>query len=334
MAENDTMPADGGIGPDADAQPAASSDADPFAGVVDLDAVESDDAAAVDEAPTDDDADEQAEAEEADPDQDDDAETDAEDEEAEDEAEPDEVKLHFGGREFELPAGATVKEAQEQIQAYLNESWAANTRKSQEVAELRKTAETTLQQAEKVQGMSDEALQAFIAARTAQQQIQNLSAQLQQVDPNQDMDSYRVISDRLAMAKQAYQQAEQMTARAEQASEAERTELLRQRHEAGVAEIKKQVPKFDEAAVLAYAKERFGIDVDQAKAVYGTNPAAAIAMYESMMYRRGLQQSKAKKTAAPKAPVKGGVKSSAAPASTSDPNAMTDAQFAKYLGLR
>lgn len=326
MAENDTMPADGGIGNDAAPAPEVAQDADPFEGVVDLDALtDDDDASAVDDAASDDEAETDGELDDPDEDAEGDDEADAE---------PEEVKIHFGGREIALDPKASVKDAGEQIQTYLNEAWAANTRRSMEVSELRKSAESTLAQAEKVQSMSDEAFTAFVSARSAEAQARALQQQLSQIDPDQDMDRYRILSDRLAMTKQQYNAAAQQTAQIEQAEQQQRAQITQQRHQEGVAQIKKQVRNFDEEAVLSYAHERFGIDKDQARSVYGTNPAAAIAMWESMQWRNAQNRAKAKPAKAPGAPIKGGVRPSAAPASTSDPAAMNDDQFAKYLGLR
>jgi hypothetical protein len=326
MAENEAMPVDDGIDAAAPA-PDAVGDADPFADTVDLNAdlETQEDTAAVEEAANDDAEDGDGELPDLD--------EDAGEESGDDEAEPEEVKLHFGGREIPLSATASVKDAADQIQGYLNETWAANTRKTQEGADMRKSAEAAVQQAEKVQTMSDEALSSFIAAQAAQQQIGQLQEQLEQTNPSEDMDRYRILSDSLAMAQRRLEQASQLTAHAEQAAEGEKAKLIQQRHEEGVMEVRKQIKNFDEDAVLKYASERFGIDMETARKSYGMNPASAITMYESMLYRNAVKRSQENRKQAPRGPVKGGVRASSAPAATNDPNAMTDAQFAKHLGL-
>lgn len=247
---------------------------------------------------------EEAETDEPDP------ETGEEEADEEDDEEPEEDELEYGGNKFRIPKGALPEDVKAKLDQFLKGSQADYTRKTQEVAEQRKSVEARASAVERLQGMSDELLAEFSRGQHLKSEIE----QLQEVNLDElwqsNPDHARRVSDALS-AKQAEFQAtidkiNKTDAKFRQEQEAETARLAEQ----GRTEVEKYVKGFSEKVpdVVAYVADNYGIPKEVAERDWPLNPATAAMAYKAMMYDR-MQAKAARKPAAVKAapvkPIKG-----------------------------
>ncbi len=257
------------------------------------------------------------------------------DADAADDAEPEPVEdftLSFLGRETAISADLPPAEIVARAQEILKESEQATTRKTQEVAELRKSAETGLQAAQRVQTLTNEALDAYSQVRGLEASVEQMEQQLMQADRYANPDQYRFLSDDIARARAVIDEKRYAVTHAEQqAAVAQEAEMTR-RHEEGKAIVLKKIPSFKEAEVVAYVAEKYGIDKELAAKTWGRDPGVAEMAYKAMLHDRAAER--AKRRSAPKpatavAPVVRGGQ----PAASADPSHWNDAQWNKELGI-
>jgi hypothetical protein len=218
-----------------------------------------------------------------------------------------EIEFDFGGTKFKVAKGTPVDDVAEQLQKYAKGIEADYTRKTQETAAQRKSAEEALKITQRLMTLKTEQAAVYAEGVKADQEIRELSkydlGALWQSNPDQA----RMISDRLAQATYKYRQVESTLAQYGEALNQADREFTQARSKEGEAVVAKAIKGWNaqtEADVIAYAVKTYGISETDAKN-WRLNPPAVIAMHKAMLWDR--MQAKATKPApapdAPKAPV-------------------------------
>lgn len=266
--------------------------------------------------------------------EDDEGETGEDGEESEEE--PETVEFDFSGNKKAFPKNATMADIADEVQGYVKSIEADYTRKSQANAEQAKVLTARAEAVDKITTINGEALQTYSKGLQVRQEIE----QLAQVDVNalwqSNPDQARQVSDRLQAKQAEFQNIVAMVGQQEQAlDEAQQGELVRRMDE-GKATLDRRIKNFStEKApeVVAFVVKEFGMSQSDADR-WAANPDMTQMAYESMMYRR--MQAGAKKPAAKPTqakPMTAMKAKGAASGSVRDPAKMSDAQFAKHLGI-
>lgn len=252
--------------------------------------------------------------------------------------EVEEIELNFGGEKFSVPKGASVEEVAPRLSEFAKNLEAGYTKKFQEVSDIRKETEAAQASVKRMQELSGEALSRFADGLSLQREI----GELEQINMDQlwqsNPDQARRVTDEIARKRAALQKTVAEVSKAEaEAAETQKADIARRVQE-GKAKIERMSPGFEKDLpdVIAYAAENLGVDKAAAEAEYALNPAMAIAVRESMLYRRmkaaqqtqGAGKQKPVKAPVPSKPLKG----KGGP-STPDISRMSEAQMAKHLGL-
>lgn len=244
---------------------------------------------------------------------------DDETEAAEAEPEIEEIELSFGAEKLKVAKGAIPPEVLEKLEGFTKGVNGDYTRKTQEVAEQRKAAESQMELANKLGSLKGDALTAFSAGQRLANEIQQLEAvridDLWQSNPDQA----RQISDALVSKRSEFQRQVNTVASHEAAYDAEQQRFVATQLEAGRAKMGQLVKGFDakgEADLIQYAVSN-GVPEKDAKN-WPLNPTTAALAYKAMQFDRLQAKTKAATAApppvAPAAPVRAvSGKSSATP---------------------
>lgn len=261
-------------------------------------------------------------------------------------AEPEEIEeieLSFGAKTFKVAKGAIPDDVRAELEDFTKNVQGDYTRKTQEVAEQRKEAETKRELFEKLSTLKGEALSAF----TAGQRVASEIAQLEQIDLNavwqSDPDQARRIGDALSMKRSEFQRHVNAVSAHEATMAAEEQRAIATLEEAGRADMRRSVKGFDENAereMIDYAVKN-GISEQDAKR-WPLNPKTAAMAYKAMQFDKLQAQTKAataaKPPSAPAAPIKAisGKSASSAPKSYEDmsPEEFARVRNAKQFGRR
>lgn len=195
----------------------------------------------------------------------------------EDEADtPEPLSIDFAGTKFEYKEGELTPEMAERVQETIKGFEGAQTRKSQELAEMRKTVEEAKASVEKIQALDGQALQLF----TNGQQLKREIERIEQIDMmalrQSSPDQARFLSDDLSTYRSQLAQVTNEVDRLETASsEAQKVEMDRVM-EQGRKDVLKYDPDFmkNESAIIEYVKSTYGMTDEQAKS-WPLNPASA-----------------------------------------------------------
>lgn len=217
------------------------------------------------------------------------------------EQEPEEVELALGAERLKVPKGAIPDEVLEKVQTFAKNIQGDYTRKTQEIAEQRKAAETERELFSKLATLKGEALQAFSAGQSKAAEI----AQLEQVDLSalwqSNPDQARQISDRLNMARSEFQKHVNAVSAHEAAMAAEEQRATAKLEEAGRAEMARVVKGFDakaEQELVEYAVKN-GIPESDAKR-WPLNPKTAAMAWKAMQFDKLKSNATAATAAKPK----------------------------------
>lgn len=263
----------------------------------------------------------EAAADDAETDADDDAEVSGDEDDGEDQ-EPKVIEFDFGGNKMQLPEGSVPDELAEQIDKFAKGTWSDYTKKSQEVAEHRKSLEARESAVQKMETMNGEALTSYATGLQLKAEIEQLQGIDLQSMWQSDPDRARQISDTLSAKQAQFQNTVNDVAQKEQElTQAQQAELDRRKDE-GRQLIERQSPGFETLHlndVVTYAVEKLGVDPDAAKDDWALNPAMTLAVQKAMMFDR--MQATAKKPATkpaqakPVKPIakKGGTRTSSVP---------------------
>ena len=254
-------------------------------------------------------------------------------EDGEAEAKP-KLEIDFAGTKFEYKEGEMSSEMAERVQETIKGFEGAQTRKSQELAEMRKTVEEAQASVDRIQGLDGQALQLFTNGQQLKQEIARIEQMDLQALRQSNPDQARFLSDDLSTYKAQLAQVTNEVDRLETASsEARKVEMDRVMSE-GEKEVLKLDPDFmkSETEVIEYVTKEFGMTEEQAK-TWRLNPATAVMAKQAMLYGKLQERIKAKKSAkipkpTPTKPVKG--KGAAA---KTDFSRMSASERKAYLGL-
>lgn len=256
-------------------------------------------------------------------------------EEGDDQEQPEtveEIEFDFFGNKRVLPKGAIPDDLAAEIQGYAKDFEAANTRKTQAIAEQTKQVQAQQEVVVRLASLQGDAFETFSHGLQVKAEVEQLSA----VDLNalwqSNPDQARRISDTLSAKQAQLRGIQNEVAQKEQAFQQAQQQDVAKRVEQGESLVKRMIPDFDPAPVMEYAMKQYGVSEQDAR-TWQLNPVAAAAMHKAMKYDQ--MQAKAKaaqpvtRKAQPVAPMKGKGK----PAASDDPGQMTAAAMAKYLGL-
>ena len=223
---------------------------------------------------------------------------DGEEPDGEDDAEDDEdvVELTIGGNAKRFDSKQTAKEAAAELQKFADETWSAHTKRSQEVAEMRKSVEASAEAMQKLQHLNDEQFKAYAQAATYDQSIAVLQQQLDQIDYDQDPDAYRRTSDTLVRYRQESERARQYLQQAEAATAREQQLEMASRQDENAAKIKRKLKGFDEAQLLDYVEKEYGIERNKAATTWALDERVAEMAFKAMKYD-SMQRASRKKSA-------------------------------------
>lgn len=261
-------------------------------------------------------------------------ETEAEQTETEPEAEQvEEIEFDFGGNKFKVPKGSIPDEIADQLDKFTKGTWSDYTRKSQEVAEVRKSVEARAQAVAKLESINGEVLNTYSKGLQIKAEIEQLRGidvdALWQSNPDQA----RRVSDLMAQKSAEFNATVNKVAQLETGlTQAQEAEAARRAQE-GEAVLERRIKGFSQKVpeIIEYVAQSYGIDKDHAAKVWRQDPASAEMAYKAMMFDR--MQSAGKKPAP--VPPKSAVPVTAMKAKGASPasnlNLSDPAQMAKYL---
>lgn len=260
-------------------------------------------------------------------------ELEAESSETEAEAPPEEIEFDFGGNKFKVPKGSIPDEIADQLDKFTKGTWSDYTRKSQEVAEVRKSVEARAQAVAKLENLNGEVLSTYSKGLQIKAEIEQLRA----IDVNalwqSNPDQARRVSDLMAQKSAEFNATVNQVAQLETGlTQAQEAEAARRATE-GEALLERRIKGFSSKIpeIIDYVADTYGIDKSHAAKVWRQDPATAEMAFKAMMFDR-MQTAGKKPAAAPQkaaAPMVSMKAKGASPASNlnlSDPAVM-----AKYL---
>lgn len=246
---------------------------------------------------------------------------------------PEEIEFDFGGNKFKVPKGSIPDEIADQLDKFTKGTWSDYTRKSQEVAEVRKSVEARAQAVAKLENLNGEVLNAYSKGLHIKAEIE----QLRGIDVNalwqSDPDQARRVSDLMAQKSAEFNATVNKVAQLETGlTQAQEAESARRANE-GEAVLERRIKGFSQKVpeIIDYVAQNYGIDKDHAAKVWRQDPATAEMAYKAMMFDRMQSAGKkpapvAPKTAVPVTAMKAKGASPASNLNLSDPAVM-----AKYL---
>lgn len=219
---------------------------------------------------------------------------------------PELMEVNFGGIKLEVPRDfqhVTVDNWQslvEQAQKSAGDWQADYTRKTQAIADQRKSLETAEATVQRLRGLQGEALQHFARGMYLKEQIDQLDALDMRALRESDPDQFREVLDQKRILQDELERAAAQTNHAEsQMAEAQNVEIGR-RTEEGRQTISRQVRNFDGSRLEEYAVSK-GVTPEAAKQ-WPLNPAMAVMAWQSMLFEE--MQAKAAVKPPPKAPAR------------------------------
>jgi hypothetical protein len=246
---------------------------------------------------------------------------------------PEEIEFDFGGNKFKVPKGSIPDEIADQLDKFTKGTWSDYTRKSQEVAEVRKAVEARAVAVAKLESINGEVLNAYSKGLQIKAEIE----QLRGIDVNalwqSDPDQARRVSDLMAQKSAEFNATVNKVAQLETGlTQAQEAEAARRAQE-GEAVLDRRIKGFSQRVpeIIDYVAQNYGIDKDHAAKVWRQDPATAEMAYKAMMFDRMQTAGKkpahvAPRTAAPVTAMKAKGASPASNLNLSDPAVM-----AKYL---
>lgn len=268
----------------------------------------------------------------------DDADAEQEDGDGEDGEAELEIEIDLGGTKRKLRADATVGEAAGELQEFAKSLQGDYTRKTQEVAEQKRSVEDARKALDQLGHLNEEVINSYAVGKQLQAELQRLA----QIDLNpmwqsQDpkvRDQARQISDRMQRVQQQFQMAvADVAAKEQRLTAGQQTERSRRAAE-GEREVARLVPGWSEtkaSEVVKYATER-GIPKDDAEQ-WRLNPTLTAIVHDAMLYRQA--QAKAQQRSGkprvpqqPIEPMKPATKGRGR--GTQDPDRMSTDQWMRY----
>jgi hypothetical protein len=246
---------------------------------------------------------------------------------------PEEIEFDFGGNKFKVPKGSIPDEIADQLDKFTKGTWSDYTRKSQEVAEVRKSVEARAQAVAKLEGINGEVLSAYSKGLQIKAEIE----QLRGIDVNalwqSNPDQARRVSDLMAQKSAEFNATVNQVAQLENGlTQAQEAEAARRATE-GEALLERRIKGFSSKIpeIIDYVADTYGIDKSHAAKVWRQDPATAEMAFKAMMFDRmqtaGKKPAPApQKAAAPMVAMKAKGASPASNLNLSDPAVM-----AKYL---
>lgn len=212
---------------------------------------------------------------------------DSEDQE-EDSEEEEFYEFDFGGNKKQFAKGNMPPELAEELQTFGKNLESAHTKRSQEVAEHKKSLEAREQAVQKLQGMHGDTLQEYSKGLQLRQDI----AELEKVDIQTlwqtNPDDARKISDAISQKTAEFNQTVNRVSQLEHAQAQHGQQEMARRANEGVMHVEKRIPGFAKekaSEVINYVGETYGIPKQEAEA-WPLNPAGAEMAYKAMLYDR------------------------------------------------
>lgn len=254
-----------------------------------------------------------------------------------DDEEPEEFELKIGGQVLKVPTGAMPENVRDQVQKFVNSAETSYTQKFQELAESRKAMQERVTDLDVLDDLLGSHQDLIAHGRFLNNEI----ARLQKIDLNrlwhENPDQARQTSDRLAALQRDAQAIGSQVSQAEQSIRQKKEAHLQTVREQGKQMISKVAKDFKPDPVIDHAVALFGevgmpLTREQASADWSLNPALAVAMHESMLWRQQQARTKQMGTRTPKAveqPIKT-PKGKGASKGTVNPDRMTTEQWMKW----
>lgn len=242
-----------------------------------------------------------------------------------------EIEFDFGGNKLRIPKGTLPDEIAEKLDQFTRGTWSDYTRKSQEVAEQRKTLQAEAEYVARVKALTDEGQRTFARGLQLREEVEQLSKVDLQSLWQSNPDQARRVSDLLSAKQAEFQRVvaqvgeyEAQVARAEQQAVARREQDGRDY----VAKTVKGWSDAHAAEAVAYAVKH-GVPEEQAKQ-WARFPREAVWAWKAAQFDKLQAAAKAppKPAAAPAVPV-AAVRGRPAPAAP-DPESMSDDQWLKW----
>jgi hypothetical protein len=261
--------------------------------------------------------------------------------EGETEAEPvEEIEFDFGGNKKKWAKGTPIEQIADELGQFTKGIWGDYTKKSQEVAESRKSLEAREQVVQKLSSLNDEALNTYSRGLAIKNELEQLSKIDMRALWQSNADQARQVSDTIAAKQAEFQQVVGRVSQLEgQMSQTQQQEVAR-RSDEGKQIVEKHIPGFATKhlpEVIDYVAT-YGISKEVAARDWPLNPATAVMAHKAMLYDRMQAQAKQAAKTPPKLPQQQPVpvvpprgKGGPAVKSVRD---MSVSEMAKHLGLR
>ncbi len=229
-----------------------------------------------------------------------DAEDGEDSEEVEEEPEYEEIEFDFGGKKFAVSKDQTVDAVAGELQEYAKSVEGDYTRKTQALAEQRKSMEAQAEAIQQLTQLNGESFELYTKANALQEEISRYEAVPQhEIDAlwNEDPDEARRLDGLMIRRRNELQG---IQSQFQQKSEALRNEQSRQRGrfmEEGRKQVSSKIKNFNEGEFVDYIVNTYGIPEEKAKE-WSLNPAGTEMGWKAMMFDK--MNTKAKTVKAPK----------------------------------
>ena len=249
-----------------------------------------------------------------------------------DESPPEEIEFDFGGNKLRVVKDSIPDEVAGEVDRFSKNIWSDYTKKSQAVADQRKSLEAREQAVQKFQGLQGEALETYSKGLTLRGEIE----QLQGIDVNElwqsNPDQARRLSDTISSKQAQFNKVVNRVSELENGMGQAQAEGNSKAMAEGKAVMERRIKGFQDKVpeIAEYVSKSYGIDqasIDQ----WAMNPAGAEMAYKAMLYDK--MKSKARKgqkvqprVANPVKPIvgKGGSRT------TKDPDKMSADEWQKW----
>lgn len=202
-----------------------------------------------------------------------------------------EIEFDFGGgNKGKFKSSASAKEIFEEAQRQFKAVEANYTRKQQEVAEQRKSAQAHLESAQKLSSLQHDSLLVLSQAMPVLEEIKRLEGINLNRLWRENPDNARSVSDALAQSREQFSRLSAQYDEIDNRMSQEKSILADKTAEENASIIEKRIPgitsKRDE--IIAYAAENYGVSKEQATAAWRADPVMAQMAYKAMMYDRAV----------------------------------------------
>ena len=179
--------------------------------------------------------------------------------------EPEEIEFDFGGNKFRVAKDALPPELAEQVQKFGSDIYSDYTRKTQEIAETRKSLEAQEASIQKLSALNEDVLNTYSEGARIKSELEHLSKI--DIDWKSNPDQARQVSDAISQRRaQLDRVVQELGSKESELTQAQEAEASRRR-EQGRAVVEKRIPGFTEkvSEVIDYVSKTYDIPRDAAE---------------------------------------------------------------------